>query len=853
MLLCSAVVIAGITASGPASVAVVSANETQSGTAEGTAELDVDLPDGQLDADETETIELFVTNNGELISDEQAHPAEAIDRATEARSVRVAANATDTDDLTVETGEQPIGTIEDGETSGPVTFDVDVAEDASGTYEIAVELEYTDATAVEYEFRDGDFFVVDEETETVTTETTVEVTVDGIADFDAFSLTHSVGIGEEGDISAAIVNDGTQDLSDAVITATAPDDDITLGGTATSETYIGDWDRGETARFDLRAAVADDATERAYPIVFNIEFEDEDGNVQQDSVRTSFTPDSRQEIDVTNISHNVSIDDQGTLSVTVQNGERRQLNNAVVVVESEETTVQFNPEVGGTPSASASVGDLVIFEEATAEFRVGTTADAIEREYPLSVSVEFEDDSGERQTTQPTTVDFVPKPEQGFGVADLDHSVSIGDDGILELDIENEGPINATEATVTVESQDTAIQVGSTTDEPVQAGEFVFDPDDAGSVSSEAFVGEWSAGETETLRFVVAATDDAIERNYPLAVTVTYEDENGTEMTDRTTVQGFQPFSKQDFAVDNVESTLRVGEDGDLEAELVNTGPRPVENVVFRYDDEIDNVFPRERGYAVGDLAPGESASVSLRFGVTAEAVEGPRAMEFVVRYRNVDGNVRVSDSLDVISEISPQRNRFGVTTLTSSVNAGGSDSVEFEVTNQADETFENIRMKLFTNDPLDSDDTEAFIPELAPGESTTIAFDLSVDSGAIARTYPVSMDFQFDDERGETKLSRTQTAPVEVTDTEDDGIPIGLLAIVGLILLGVVAVVARRYDSAAIADAIPLGDDDSDSTGGNMDSTAGGTQADGTADPLNPEGAADDTRSTNRGADRNN
>ncbi|MFW5929989.1 MAG: COG1361 S-layer family protein, partial [Halobacteriota archaeon] len=96
--------------------------------------------------------------------------------------------------------------------------------------------------------------------------------------------------------------------------------------------------------------------------------------------------------------------------------------------------------------------------------------------------------------------------------------------------------------------------------------------------------------------------------------------------------------------------------------------------------------------------------------------------------------------------------------------------------------TYTDVQAKMFTDSPLDSADDEAFISEIEPGETETVVFDLSASGGAQTKTYGVSFDFRYDDERNDTKVTDTYREPVDVTPAEA-GVPWALVAIV--ILLG--------------------------------------------------------------------
>ena len=98
----------------------------------------------------------------------------------------------------------------------------------------------------------------------------------------------------------------------------------------------------------------------------------------------------------------------------------------------------------------------------------------------------------------------------------------------------------------------------------------------------------------------------------------------------------------------------------------------------------------------------------------------------------------------------------------------------------------------MFTDDPLDSDNDEGFVEELAPGETVTMTFDLDADAGATPNTYPISFDFRYDDERGNSQLSDTTRVAIHVAEAEG-GLPWLLIATVVLIGAGAGAYVYQR------------------------------------------------------------
>ena len=719
---------------GPATVAAQS-NGTNESTVEGLAELDVSAPDNRFDPGEEGTLDLFVSNDGEVIDDGETHPEEAIDRATEARSVSVEVERSAFTPVEVRTDEQSLGTIASGDTSGAAPFDIKVDDDAdAGTYELDVTIEYTDATSVTYQRDEEGELQFREGTVSFTEQLTVQIHIDGEARFEVTDRNHDVTVGDAGDFELELENVGDEDLTDATVSVTSLDGDLSFGSDGQgSQTFVGDWDAGNAVDLVFRAAAADAAIQRAYPVEIEIQYDDEDGDEATRTLLTSLTPEE----------------------------------------------------------------------------------------------------------------------EQTFEAELLDHTVAIDDDGIMEFNVTNHGPEDATAASISVSAPDGAIDIGASAQDAdlggaeiqgVELGGFDGGGDGGGGAGvgeSEAFVGDLPAGESTTLRFLGSASSDAIEREYTLEVTVEYEDDDGNERSERTLKLGFQPIAEQTFAVEDVESSLYVGEDGDLTGELVNTGDRAVDGVVLQVDSGPDTLAVRETQYAVGGLEPGEAEPVSFRIGATGEAEPGPRTMEFSVRYRNVHADIRESGTIDVTAEVQQRRDRLQAEAVNGSLAPGTADVVEFDVYNNDDQTLRNVRMKLFTNSPLDSGDSEAFIPEIAPGETERIAFELEANDGAVPRTYPVSMDFRFDDERNDTQMSRTQNVPIQVIEVDDDGTSIfgiGLLLLVPLV--AVAAVGWRRYGG----DGLPFGDDEG-AAASNVDAdskvnTSSNVDNDG-FDPLADDGPA--------------
>ncbi|WP_242611667.1 COG1361 S-layer family protein [Natrinema hispanicum] len=104
---------------------------------------------------------------------------------------------------------------------------------------------------------------------------------------------------------------------------------------------------------------------------------------------------------------------------------------------------------------------------------------------------------------------------------------------------------------------------------------------------------------------------------------------------------------------------------------------------------------------------------------------------------------------------------------------AGNEQALTVEVTNNLNQTVTDVEARIFADDPLSTgDDDTGYVESLKPGESVTMSFELSAAESATEKTYPVSFDFRYDDERGNSQLSNTIRVPMSVSSSDGWWLP---------------------------------------------------------------------------------
>lgn len=429
----------------------------------------------------------------------------------------------------------------------------------------------------------------------------------------------------------------------------------------------------------------------------------------------------------------------------------------------------------------------------TAAFQVTVPEDAdpgtyeipVELRYGYTRLIRYEPTSGgpniirtvELTTTRKTTLTVRVEEESRFRIVGHSSDALVGSDGDVKVQIENTGTEPATDANVRISSTSNELTFGS------------------GSSFSTAFAGQWAPGEVKTVSYTAQFADSADPRNYTAKVVVEYDDPDGITGRSENRTFGIRPSGEQSFSVRNANASLRVGEEGSFTGEIVNEGPETARSAVVVFDPENPNLEVSENEYSLSTIEPGESESFAYDVDVTDAGGANRQLFSVTVRYKDADGDTRESDTLDTEVRVQPERDQFEVRSGNATVQVGQQSTVEIRVTNEGDERLTNVELKTFPNDPLSSDDDTGFIESLEPGETETVRIGISAGSGATPKTYPLSMDLQYEEPDGDTKVSDTYKAGITVTERESDGgfgLPL-IGAAVAIVLVAIGVVIYRR------------------------------------------------------------
>jgi hypothetical protein len=154
-----------------------------------------------------------------------------------------------------------------------------------------------------------------------------------------------------------------------------------------------------------------------------------------------------------------------------------------------------------------------------------------------------------------------------------------------------------------------------------------------------------------------------------------------------------------------------------------------------------------------------------------AEAQSYPIDLSLV--YLDADGDSATSESVTVGVPVGGKID-FAVASEPVKVNPGQKVVIPVEFRNTGAVSAYNAQARLSAVDPFTSNDDTAYLGDLAPGETAVARFEITVDSGATAKSYGLDSEIRYRDALDNTQISETMKVDIDVVSR--DGL-VGLLS----------------------------------------------------------------------------
>ena len=329
-------------------------------------------------------------------------------------------------------------------------------------------------------------------------------------------------------------------------------------------------------------------------------------------------------------------------------------------------------------------------------------------------------------------------------------------------------------------------------------------------------LGDVADGRPRTATFQIETSEDVEPGRYQIPVQVEYVSTRLVDYIKTTTPPGYtNPKYRgedEEDIVENVEvvfeseprfdvvsssaSGLYAGDTGTFEVTMRNTGDETARDATVRFESESSDVGfgslsnPRSSasvsvdgtggegtevvdGEVVpasgggSDIAPGESATVSVKMNAGPDTVEGSYPVSVRIEYDNENGVEEVSDKIRTQVDVGEER-RFSIEDLqTERLRVDENDAVvRGEVLNTGPAMAHNTVVTVSSKGPIRATGPESAVGDLEPGASESVRFDLSVAEDAEPGRRSLTFDIEYENDEGDL---RNLDNPVRKTVSVDE------------------------------------------------------------------------------------
>lgn len=435
--------------------------------------------------------------------------------------------------------------------------------------------------------------------------------------------------GAEQAVTIQLVNDADE-VDDRVKTASNVRVEARAGDTPfdiySGPQRLGALPDGTPVPVTVQLSVPTDAPAGDYRIPLRVTYEFDGDERETTTVYARVTVPEHPVFTVTDVASTVSVQERGTVTVSMRNDGSATAHDATLTVASQNAA--FAVENG--QSATQFAGEWAPNETRTVAVDVATTDAATAREYALSITPHYETDDGVPRTVTPLSVGVTPAPRQSFALGDVQVVAHSETAATLHATVTNDGERAVSDAVVSVSSSSPGVQV----------------------VEPTAPAGSLGPGESADVAFELQIAPGAVSGDRQFTATVQYDRSGRTYRSDPIQVRQGIDAGTDVLAFEPVNNTFGIDESNRFVVRVTNTGKETLTDLHARlgvqppYESDGPTAF-------VGSLAPGESAL--LRFEVTtpSDAVETRDAVPIVVNATAPDNRAVTSGPNYVPFEIS--------------------------------------------------------------------------------------------------------------------------------------------------------------------------------------------------------
>lgn len=218
----------------------------------------------------------------------------------------------------------------------------------------------------------------------------------------------------------------------------------------------------------------------------------------------------------------------------------------------------------------------------------------------------------------------------------------------------------------------------------------------------------------------------------------------------------------------NVQTrSLNVGTEGYVSMTLKNIGHDAADKAVAKVArNGASPLIPTDGNAYIGTFAPGETVDVTFKVAVADSAEPQSYPLDLVVAYEDYEGKSAASRPVTIGLPVGGKID-FDVASPTVTLHPGGKSILEVVYRNAGAAKVYSAQARISAVDPFTSSDDTAYLGDLAPGETATARFEVSIDADATLKNYGIDSEIRYRDDLDNSKISDTMKVQVALEKRE--------------------------------------------------------------------------------------
>jgi len=311
-------------------------------------------------------------------------------------------------------------------------------------------------------------------------------------------------------------------------------------------------------------------------------------------------------------------------------------------------------------------------------------------------------------------------------------------------------------------------------------------------------VGDIPGGATVPVQFRIKISANATAEEYQLPLTLRYRylkvivqeradmfeyDYNDAEEILPITIR-MQPHVKAQV-IEAVPEQLTVGSDGYLNLKIKNIGPEngTLASVKLLRNGESP-IIPVDSTVFIGDFRSGDTITCRYKVSVSNDATNQTYPVDLAVSYMNREGTV-VSSAKTTVGVPVNEQPVFAVISSIPEIPRATESTIDVSYRNNGKVTVYDASVRITPHAPVSASDNNAFLGDIAPGETATATFVLLADQNAETGEQTFDSTIRYRDTTGISIASDPIPVQLKIVPSAGGISPLVIIGIIAVLIIG--------------------------------------------------------------------